>query len=137
MALDISGLTLHAPIGDGEHIVARLPAELGVTAPQWDRIGARFYEDPHLVGPAEVAQWRAELVAIRAGWGRRRRAELIRERQVRGKVREIVDRIVRPMLAEDRTLDPDAVARMLGGMPIGTGHARDGVHGGTGRREMA
>jgi len=105
MALDISGPTRHAAIDDdGEHIVARLPAELGVTAPQCDRIWARFYEDPHLVSPAEVAQWRAELVAIRAGWERRRRAELIRDRQIRGKVREIVDGIVGPMLAKDRTL---------------------------------
>jgi len=104
MALDVYGPTRHAAIDDdGEPIVGRLPAELGVAAPQCDRIWERFYGHPHM-GPVEVAQWRTELVAIRAGWERRRRTELIRDRKISAKDPEIAERILGPMLAADRTL---------------------------------
>lgn len=104
MAFDIQGPTLQAAIGDdGEHVVARLPAELGVAAPQCDRIWAQFYGNL-VLGGAELAQWRTELQALRAGWAQRRRAELIRDRGVRAADPAVVDRIVTPMLAGDRTL---------------------------------
>jgi hypothetical protein len=105
MALDIHGPTRHAAIDDdGEPVIARLPAELGIRAPHCDRIWERFYEAPHLGSPAEVGQWRAELVAIRAAWESRRRAELVRERNIRAQDPEVLDRILAPMLAAERTL---------------------------------
>jgi hypothetical protein len=104
MALDVYGPTRHAAIDDdGEPIVARLPGELGVIAPQCDRIWAQFYAGPHL-GAADVALWRAELVSIRAAWERRRRAELIAERQITARDPAVAERILGPMLASDRIL---------------------------------
>ncbi len=105
MALDIHGPTRHAAIDDeGEAIVARLPAELGVPARHCDRIWERFYADPHLGGPDEVRQWRDELVALRAAWVRRRRGELIAARGITARDPAVADRILAPLLAQEPLL---------------------------------
>lgn len=72
MALDLSSPGRTAAIDDdGEHVIARLPAELGIKAPQCARLWNGFYENPHLDG-GMVGPWRAELVAMREALAARR-----------------------------------------------------------------
>ncbi|MBA3395241.1 MAG: hypothetical protein H0T89_21515 [Deltaproteobacteria bacterium] len=104
MALDIHGPTRHTAItDDGEHIVSTLPAALGLVTPICDRIWDRFYAGPSL-GAAEVAAWKEELIAIRAAWALRRRVALVSERRIRATDPKVIEQIVAPMLAQDRTL---------------------------------
>jgi hypothetical protein len=104
MALEVVGPTRRAAIaGDGEHVIARLPAELEIAAPICARIWERFYGAPGLTLD-EVRGWRAELAAVRAAWETGRRAELVRERRINAQDPAVVARIVAPMLAGERTL---------------------------------
>jgi len=105
MALDIHGPTLHVQIDSAdERILSHLPAELGVPAPRCAAILERFYQDPDLRSPEEVAQLRAEIVALRAAWDARARPRVMREKQVHARDPATLARLLDGLLASEPVL---------------------------------
>jgi hypothetical protein len=65
-----------------EPLLGQLPQRYGLRTPRCDYLWERFYDDPRIGSPAEVALLRAEIEALRAAHARHRGDELARERKV-------------------------------------------------------
>jgi hypothetical protein len=90
--------------GVDEPLLAELPRRYGLSTPRCDDLWERFYGDPQLGSPAEVAVLRAEIEALRAAHARRRGDELARERKVTTQDPAVRARILESLLAGDPVL---------------------------------
>jgi len=90
--------------GADEPLLAELPRRYGLRTPRCDYLWERFYGDPRLGSPEEVALLRAEIEALRAAHARRRGDELARERKVTTQDPAVRARILGSLLAGDPVL---------------------------------
>jgi len=90
--------------GVDEPLLGELPRRYGLRTPRCDYLWERFYGDPQLGSPAEVALLRAEIEALRAAHARRRGDELARERKVAAQDPAVRARILGSLLAGDSVL---------------------------------
>ncbi len=90
--------------GVDEPLLGELPRRYGLSTPRCDYLWDRFYADPRLGSPAEVALLRGELEALRAAHAQRRGDELARERGVTTRDPAVRARILGSLLAGDAVL---------------------------------
>ena len=90
--------------GLNEPLLAELPRRYGLRTPRCDYLWERFYGDPRLGSPAEVALLRAEIEALRAAHARQRGDELARARKVTTQDAAVRARILDSLLAGDPVL---------------------------------
>jgi hypothetical protein len=90
--------------GVDEPLLAELPRRYGLRTPRCDYLWERFYSDPRLGSPEEVALLRGEIEALRATHARRRGDEVARERKVTAQDPAVRARILGSLLAGDPVL---------------------------------
>jgi hypothetical protein len=105
MAFELKGPSRSVTIDTSDEVILfTLPQQLDLTTPICDRLWTSFYADPELRSVEEVAQFRVEIASIRSGYADWRAACLIRERRIRARRADVVERIVAQLLAGDRVL---------------------------------
>lgn len=90
--------------GVDEPLLGQLPRRYGLRTPRCDYLWERFYADPRLGSPAEVALLRAEIEALRAAHARQRGDALARERKVTTQDPAVRARILESLLTGDPVL---------------------------------
>ena len=85
---------------DAPGMVFHLLEELGVVAPEYEKLRAGYY-GTLTMSTAQVAQLRRETLEARARHEARRRREVMRARKIHSSDPKVVDRVVDQLLAGD------------------------------------
>jgi len=104
MALDLKSRNRTATLPEDAEGFFALLAGYGLRIPVYDFLRARLYDDPQLSSTGDIADFRAETVALVQAHGARRRRELIQEKNIRAANPVVLERILAPMLARDPVL---------------------------------
>ncbi len=104
MVFQINGPGSTVVIADEhEKIFFELPRQFELTTPQCDFLWEAFYRNPRLTSPAQVTQLKAEIAAIRVAYEKARKAQLTREKKIRGPS-SVVSQILDDLLAGDQII---------------------------------